>query len=314
MKGDLTWRELETLRYRKRRLEYKAGQVEKLLSGRKTSLRPLLQTAGGQYSEEKTRALADKLVDSLDLFLRSSRCRGQKDFPVSKLPPALEEKEAEFFRSYLYCLLRMVECPPPWFLDSRGSFEDLLEMSRDLLEYKEKSVFYLDTVYRQVCASQAWLWMDRAWEVFSGKKMEDTISGEELLEMEKLYPSEIAAAAEEAGRMRELDSDPEYLELYADPDDTWAREERNKSEEKELAWLESFPEKERFCREYLRWRRDYFDLRIWNRLEEWITAMTDVYLYQEGDSSVLNDETYFFAYALLNRTIKQLEEMLSERE
>lgn len=311
----LTKQMLETLRYRKERLEHKAGQVERLLSGREKSLLPLLRDKNGRYSEKKTRALAEKLVQALDLYRQGRNAReGEKDRPLSAFPSALEEDKRGFYRSFLYCLLRLAEDPPNWSFPCKGTFGDLLEMGRDIAAYKEEELFYLDTVYRGVYASEVWLWLDRACEAFTGEKMEDRITQSEIEAVEARYPSEVAEAAEQAAFEETLKDDSRFEDPDAETLEAWELEELEKEEVQRQAWLDNFPEKESFCREYLSWRRAYFDLRAWNWLEEHMQAMLEVYLCQDGSSSFLCDETYFSAYALLDRAVRELRKLLDVQE
>ncbi len=311
----LTKQMLETLQYRKERLEHKAGQMERLLSGREKSLLPLLRDKSGRYSEKKTRALVEKLVQALDLYRQGRNAReGEKDRPLSAFPSALEEDERSFWRGFLYCLLRLAEDPPNWNFTCKGTFGDLLEMSGDILQYKEAERFYLDTVYRGVYDSLIWLWLEQACEAFTGEKREGRVTPEEIQAVEARYPNEIADAAKLAAIEEALKEDPRFEDPDAEPLDAWELEELEEEDARYRAWLDNFPEKENFCREYLSWRRAYFDLRAWEWLEAHMQAMLEVYLCQDGSSSFLCDETYFSAYALLDRAVKQLRELLDAQE
>ncbi len=319
MRDDLTKQTLETLEYRKEQLQRKAAQVERLLSGREKSALPLLRDGDGHYSEEKTRALVEELVGSLELH---QRFRGavltRKDKRLADLPPALEEDELRFFRSFLYCLLRFLEDSPPGDYGCEGTFGDLLDMTRDIMIYQEREVFNLDTVFRKGFASDTWWWMDRLREKVTGVSARDAASQEDIDAVEKLYPKEAFEAGELEELQKQLDDelrekleeDPEYQEEFSELKEDWEIEEEEQERQAAEQWLENFPEKEVFCREYESWKRDYFDLNSRNWLDDRIEAMLEVYLYCEGKSSFLTDDTYFAAYALLDRAVKQLQKLL----
>lgn len=308
MKDDLTKLTLETLQYRKEQLQRKAGQVERLLSGQDKSLLPLLRDEAGNYSEEKTWALVEELVDSLELHQRfRNTVLAKKDTPLADLPPALEEDERRFFRSFLYCLLRLAEDAPPEYFNTNGTFGDLLEMTQDIMGYQEKVVFTLDTVFRKGFAYQTWMWMDLIRESHTGVKAADLASQEDIDAVDALYPKE---AVELEMIQEEPEKDPEFLEKYSEPLEDWEIEEAEEERQAMEQWLKSFPEKDRFCREYESWRSDYFSMSFRGSLDDWIGAMLDVYFYREGSSSFLTDKTYFSAYALLNRAVKQLQSLL----
>ena len=318
MKDTLTKLTLETLEYRKEQLQRKAGQVERLLSGREKSLLPLLRDEKGNYSEEKCRTLAEELVESLDLYRRfRSYPMAKKDKSLSDLPPALEENERRFFRSFLYCLLRLSEDPPA-ALGCEGTFGDLLDMARDVMVYQEREVFYLDTVFRKNFAGDTWWWMDCIREKVTGVSARDAASQEDIDSVEKLYPKEATGALEEEQFQEELDEemrqDPALAEEFSEPLEDWQIEEEKREARKREQWLENFPEKESFCREYESWKKDYFDLSVRYWLDERMEEMLEVYLYREGRSSFLADETYFSAYALLDRAVKQLRTLLDSED
>jgi len=314
MKDAITKQTLETLRYRKERLERKAGQMERLLSGQTKSLLPLLRDGEGHYSEEKTQALVVDLTETLELHQRFSRYSMRKaDTPLSDFPPALTEKELRFFRSFLYCLLRFSEDPPPQYFNLKGTFGDLLVLTRGIMEYQEREDFYLDTVFRKIFGPPTWRWMDLLRESVTGVPAEDMASQADIDAVEKRYPEEAAEAKE----LEELEKDDptywqDYLEAYSEPLEDWEIEAEEQERQAVERWLENFPEKEAFCRAYESWLSEYFDMGFTRWLDARIGSMLDVYLYREGGSSFLADETYFAAYALLDQAVKQLRELLDD--
>jgi len=312
MKDDLTKLTLETLEYRKKQLEWKAGQMERLLSGRDKSLLPLMRDEKGNYSEEKCRALAEELTEALDQHLRAQDVPAeQRDQPLSDFPPALAEDVRPFYLSFFYCLLRLAENPPPWRFPFKGTFGNLLAMSRDLGQYREKEKFCLDAAFpHRVWSSEVWYWMDRLREDFTGVPAKDTVSEEELDAARERFPDEVAMAEMDACMVLQEKEDPKGWGIDEEDEDEWEKEERERKKQETEKWLREFPDKEVFCREYLNWQKSYFDLYAWSWLEDQVETMLDVYLYQEGSSSFLADDTYFSAYALLDRAVKQLRELL----
>ncbi len=302
MKEAITEQTWKTLQYRKRQLARKAEQVELLLAGQGQSLLPFLQE-DGQLSEEKVKAFTERLMETLELTLRArEQCE-------------LTEEQRTFYQDYLYTLLRVAGDPPPWLslILVNGTFSDLMDMTRDVLKYRDKAHFLLDVAYWQSSDSLLFYCLDLAWETATGENLSQRIDPEELAEAERRFPDQ-AKAVKEYHELQSVDIEPWMEEEGSEIMEPWMLEAEEAQDAERQAWLERFFQSPDARDAYLRWRDSYFDLRAYEWLEYQMEGMIDVFLYQEGRSSLLTDDTYFSVYALLNRAEKQLRRLLHDRE
>lgn len=299
MKEPFTKQTWDTLQYRKRQLARKTEQMERLLAGQEQSLLPFLR-ADGRFSREKAKAFADELLEALELTLRVRE------------RAVLSKAQREFYRDYLYTLLRLADDPPPWVYLFQGTFADLMEMTRDVLQYKDKASFDLDLAYWNLYNSQVFYWLDLAWEIATDEKLVQRITPEDLAEVERRYPEQ-AKEAKEYNALQSMEIEPWMEEECSEPVEEWMLEEAEQQEAEWQAWMGRFFQDADDRDAYLRWRTAYFDLWAWGWLETQMGEMIDVFLYQRGDSSLLTDDAYFSIYALLNRVEKQLRELLHDQ-
>lgn len=72
------------------------------------------------------------------------------------------------------------------------------------------------------------------------------------------------------------------------------------------AWLEKFPERDRFCQEYLNWRKLYFSLEDRQNVPQEVERMLAAYLCAQNASAVLDDDRFFSAYVLADKAAAQV--------
>lgn len=291
----ITPRQMDILRYRKERLHRKAGQLERLLTGREQSLPPLLRTPTGRYSEARTQLLLGRLAQAC---------------PAAGL-------DGEFFRSFLYCALRLAERGPSlvpgpgfeWGLE--GSFEDLEALAASVDPCGDGC----DRWYQEFCGGgelpACFALMDGLFERFCGQPIERALA--------ECLPG-LPARAAARYQLPPADQEPEGWEeweecLPADMTDEEVEEldALNQAAAQEAEqWVRAFPAKEAFCQAYLACRRRYFAVERCRGLARAVEEALDLYLYQTGASRYLEDEDFFAAYGLLERSAKQLRALLEE--
>lgn len=309
MKKEITTQELENLEYRKKRLRGKLARLERLLSGGGAGPLPLVRGEDGKWSEERGRGLVRELLDALDLSLRGRGEEPEAPCPLSRLPPALEPEQRELFERFFYCALRALEAPlpgPAWAGPLGGTWAQLVDLARET-GYADRYTLYFDEQYRGV--SGLFAVMDQLYEALTGEPAVCRASPRDIQIMEERFEKEIAAQAE----LPLWDAFPKEVQMaFSEPSAPFGRG----TEERQAAaldhWRKSFPEQETFCREYLRFRELYFTVEGWRCLGGWTERAADLYLYREGTSGFLNDESYFLAYGLLDRAERQLRRALRE--
>lgn len=309
MKKEITTQELENLRYRKKRLRGKLVRLERLLSGGGTGPLPLVRGEDGKWSEEGGRELVQTLLDTLDLSLRGQGEETEISCPLSQLPPALGPEQREFFESFFYCALRALESPPPgpaWPGPLGGTWAQLVDLARET-GYTDRYTLYFDEQYRGV--SGLFAAMDQMYEALAGEPAVRRASPQDIQIMEERFETEITAQEE----LPLWDAFPKEVQMeFSEPSTSFDRGSEERQEAAFADWRKSFPEQEAFCREYLRFRELYFTAEGWRYLGAWTEQAVDLYLYREGTSGFLNDESYFLAYGLLDRAERQLRRALRE--
>lgn len=315
---DMEIKDIERLEFRKERLLEKSRRLESLISGRSVSLMPLIRTKTGKHSEKRTWLFINALTDALEKYEKYRNLEEEPDFELSP-------EERTFYKSFLYCAIRIAEEKPWWLLMSEGTFDDILKLAENTL-YHAKHQLHFYELYKRPALDGFFFYMDELYELFTGTAVTLTIDEEELSEVKRLYASEIEF----------LDSeDPAYLEEYekafagmssaeitlreldalspAQMKEGILEAQRDaKEQEEKQKWAEHFSEKELFCSQYLLCRKLYFETGADHDFPRRIERMTDIYLYEHEISSFLNDELFFSAYAMLRRALRYVDGLMEE--
>lgn len=279
----LTQEQLESLNYRRDRLDAQLARLVQALSGSGHKLLPLVRTQAGSHSEHGTWDLIEALLEALE---------GAEGRP-------LPEEERKLFSSFLYCAIRVAEERPWWLAETSGRFHDILRCAENLRPHSKLELYDME-LYHSLELDGFFGCMDELYWLFSGKHIEDTIHEEDRQQVRMLHPEE-AALLEEAQREAVADQTPTELEgLFADEDDY---EQMEREEQK--AWVSAFADKEALCREYLRFRALYFDT-AHSRFPQRLRQMLDAYFAGQGLSLFLNDDAFFQAYAQLDEIARRL--------
>lgn len=311
----LTVKQMKSLEFRKGRLLEKVEALDRLLSGRDVSLLPLVRTETGRYSEKRTWALVEELLAALEKYRQYLRHDDQDD-ETELAPYRLPEQERSLYRSFLYCAIRMAAGNPWWIRGSywpKGTFGDILALAKQT-GYERKVDLYFDELYARGGMWGFFAYMDDFYEALTGQKISTTITEEEQLEAREWHQKEVQEWEESEDEMfspEELEKI--YMEEYESLSDGEKQaldeeaEQNRKDAQEKQAWVRAFPQKESFCQQYLLFRKLYFQ--NWSGLADSIEHMLDIYLYEHGASRLLEDDTYFYAYALFNKLLKQVKDL-----
>ncbi len=311
---ELTVKQLERLDYRRKRLLERVGELERMLSGRDMRLPPLARTEESGYSEERAWALVEALLAALEQYERYRAYGEDGDPALSELPYQLPEGRRNLFRGFLYCAVRLSAGGPDWLCETRGTFDDLSRFAEGI-GYADKIDLCFDELYHRPEMDGFFAWMDSLYEAFTGQEMETIITEEERRAVRKRYQAEIEELEAVWAEQPELspeewaELDREWYESLTDEErreneeelEEWEREERERR-----AWIEAFPKKETLCQQYLLFRKLYFEEAGRLTLSKSVERLLDIYLHERGKSLFLEDETFFYTYALLNKVIKQV--------
>lgn len=323
---ELTIKQVERLQYRKERLAERASRLEFLLSGRGTSLLPLVQTKTGKHSEKRTWALVEDLLAALEkyeVYLHCLKNGVEEDRPLTAADGHLPEQERTFYRSFLYCALRVMENDHPfWIWGREGTFKDLLGLTESAADYKEKLELHAEELYWGNSGEPTGGFfdcMDHLYEAITGRPITDTLSEEDRhAAEERVLTQKKEEEADWAAFLKDLDmTEEEYetasREINEQLGETLAEEPEREEQApvqkgRNKVWSEAFPNKDMLCQQYLLCRELYFQADRRN-LSDRLKNALDFYLYEHGQSSYLEDDTFFYTYALLNKVIKQIENL-----
>lgn len=303
----ITSRQLETLLYRRKRMERKARQAAMLISGRGKSLLPLLRTPSGRYSEKQTRALTAQLTDAR---------------PLAGGP------DAGFFESFLYCALRLAErgpgliCGPGFEWGTDGIWQDLTELAATVDPWGDRFDRWYQDFYDPASGSGTsfgFVLMDDLYEKFSGRSIRADLEkalpevAEKSADRYRSAIEELAVIQEEDARLLAEEWDSEYIpaDVAFDPEELDALDAIQ--EQKAREWIAAFPQKELFCQTWLRCRKCYFQTERCRGLYAALEQALDVYLYQAGASYYLDDDAFFAAYGFLDQSTGKLRRLIKER-
>lgn len=312
---NLTEKQIKSVVYRQEKLmekiEMLKWQLSGWLSGWDASLLPLVRTETGGYSEKRTWALVEELLTDLD--------RAQMYWGEEWRSLQLREWRRALFKSLLYCVIRVLERVPclqeddndfsrsnSWHLywgRKKVTFADILNLTK--YRYRTKAKLYFDELVFTAAGNDLFGCLDELYEAFSGRDIADTITEEERLELRSQFPwmcERKPNAGDEASRGGEIrgsgepDEDPPLSGL------AWP------------AWVGAFPQKEMFCQQYLLFRKLYFEGDGDRALSDWLERMLVVYFAERGESRLLDDDVYFYTYALLNKLLKQVKNRLEAED
>ena len=287
--------ERKRLEYRKGRLEDKLSMLERTISGRDVRVPPLVRGPDGAYDEERAWQLVEGLMACLDgAWREEDRVRGEA-----------------LCRSLFYCLLRMAENFPHWVtfhpLPARAatdSFQAVVTMAQRAGETMAQRLYGQPWILPgDLCAS----FLEEAYMALRGRQIWEEIPGETFQALLDRYgtpdPDSPELTEEE---LREVLAQDRALMLELDMVEE-GPEELDTQAWKE-SWAEGFPCQEAFCRAC----RQVWILSMENRLRSQLPRLAeravDLLLYRRGLSAFLDDDTFFYTYALVDKVVRQVRE------
>ena len=206
-------KQLDRLTYRKQRIQGGLDQIQALFHNYSVSIAPLVRTKSGKHSETRTWKLVEELISALEEYYQLAK------------PKPLPERRRNFFRSYLYCLIRgVMEAPYPddpmlpihfneMYMGTGTTFQDLLDLGESCYSKLE---LQRDELIGSASPGQGRLFyvMDTIYENLAGHSISETFSPEERQELERTYREEL-----EEARIRDAiedELDPQMYEAIMD--------------------------------------------------------------------------------------------------
>ncbi len=139
---------IETLIYRRQRLDAKYEQIKDLLSGSDKSFVELISTASGKYSKARINRLVDELVERLKDY-RSYRKTFEQPFGSEMKPVTLSAKEQAFYKAYFRTMIGLAlynNDGPDGKMSPPGTWNALIERLTALPVYNETAEIYRDII------------------------------------------------------------------------------------------------------------------------------------------------------------------------
>lgn len=325
MKTEVDREQLHILRFRKERLANRLRELEGRVSGMQGSILPMVRDEAGNFSEERAQALIDAFLEAYRDFLLLD---GRREEHV-----ALPEGEA-LYRSFLYCAIRYVECPPLWDSDfyelpaARGTYGDILWLAQGPMPADRAELLFWE-FYRPWELKGFFACMDELYHKLSPDTIVQDFEEGDYLLMRETYRQEIQEL-EQVGQDQEAlkdmmgeDAWQETLRQHFEgieegiaelEEDALAREEEALREQRmQEEWRAHFREQEAFCRQYLLFRKAYFEAPSRRRIAGDIACMLDMALLRQGTSHYMDNDFYFYAFAVLEKAAGLLERLPADR-
>ena len=145
------------LYYRKNKLRDAAAGIMELVSGTGVSICPYMQDETGRYSEERTLATVEALMEALKTYLRFELAEEEGD-PIGKDKDGndvyayryyeMPEDEVDCYRGFVYCALRHIyanyDCD--YFCEGslRRVFGDLIDLAAEQMSFRSYPHFLCD--------------------------------------------------------------------------------------------------------------------------------------------------------------------------
>ncbi|MBO4375238.1 MAG: hypothetical protein J5829_09050 [Lachnospiraceae bacterium] len=143
---------IESLVYRRHRLQAKYEQIEKLVAGSDKGYTYLIRTGKGRYSEPKISRLVNELIECLVEYKSYKKAKMSPNWWVKTIPVKLNKKERDFFESYFRMLIGLAlynnNCPQgklshpgTWNalierIDAIPAYNECAELCRDMICYE----------------------------------------------------------------------------------------------------------------------------------------------------------------------------------
>ena len=323
METGITREKWKALQFRKERLADCLQELEGNLSGLQTVFLSLVRDNDGKYSEKRTQALIDSFLEAHRVCLRLRE--GEEQAP--------EQEDETIYRSFLYCAIRYVECPPSWDSDFcelptvRGCYGDILRFARNLTPADKTALLFYER-YRPQELEGFFASMDELYHKITAVSVTQSADDADYLAMRERYRQEIDRMEQEGPeleegqqKLQEMMSAEQRQEMLRQIfEDTALAEGLEKTAEEDIRqqcmqkdWLADFQEQETFCSQYLLFRRSYFESPFRWRFAKDIEHMLDLVLLRQGDSNYLDNDIFFYALALLEKAAKMLDRQTADR-
>ena len=304
------------LRFRDQKIVELLQKIKMCAGGFEQRIRPLLLDEKGSYSEDKTRALIDGIMEGIG--------------EISEWIPEFEPELCRQYRSLLYCAVRAVTTPYTFYRENGAydafspgevTFAELLEELR--AEEEEMDISSGIGLVTRKIGYPLYQTMSEIYHVLTGKEIPEEadlrwkmIQTEEQKKLEKeFYDSlmddaedEEEALGDEGGRKEDYEDYLREYEKYQQEQEDLKR----RQEEQRKRLKESFAFAGEYCGRYeeiFRYpEKNYQPLRFNRHME----MLLGIYLQKQGYSVGNGEEDYFTALVYLKKAYRVMRRQEAE--
>ncbi len=284
---------LMTMQYRRNRVEAEFARIRRELEGYGKSVYTNIEDEEGHIDPVRLDVMIADMLDALDRHLE-----------LSEKEP-LDEKQREWYRAYLYCVIASPDIDMMWLIPeyiSSRCYEDIFKFAdfdpaiQDMKEFIWNENH--EWRYEADVQSDILFYLMHSYCTLSEKHISTTYDEEQKEIYEKLKPV-LSLSVEDRAPDKDLyeqtggldETDDPYDEI---PDDVLyemaqqtAEEDQRVYDEKVMSvdrWREHVGDAKRYEEEYLKFRRLFFTADL-ARMKEDMKNMVDTYLYEEKISA-----------------------------
>lgn len=166
------------LYYRKNKLRDAAVGIMELVSGTGLSICPYMQDENGRYSEERTLATVEEMMEALKTYLRFELAE-EDGPPIGKDENRhdvyayryyeMSEEEINCYRGFVYCALRHIYANYDYLAYGEGPFRrvfgDLIELATDQNPFRSYELFLHDRYMKRFACEEGYYQDLLPWDV-----------------------------------------------------------------------------------------------------------------------------------------------------
>lgn len=330
---------VQHLEARQEMLKNQLDDMENRIYGRNNSFLPFITNKNGSISERKLNNFIKSLINGV---YKS----GMHDFITN-------EKFKELCECFLYCAVQGIaeyDEKERYIVRSACCFYDIVNIAR----HKNNLLFGEENTLHKYEFETAWYdeaeddfipafinefqwggflrYSDIAFRILTDKSITDTFTKEEYRRLHDAFMLEEARnfgfdTAEEHQKWvqgcEELEKDLDFLNQpqYEEYEWDFCRDEvtaelSEKRKCKNDEWRKNVSSPEEFVKKYLRFRELFFELDLYYRynLFEYAEFMVDLFLYNNGLSSISEDESFAMIYYRTNKLCASVKHEAARRD
>ncbi len=340
--------DIDSLLYRKFRLEDKYDQIQRLLSGSDQRYVDLIRTSSGKYSQAKVKKLVNDLMECLVEY--KSYSIPKEDISEAFKKIELSKDERSFYEAFFHLVVGLAlynRCGSDTKMFVSGTWNSIIEHIEGFSVYNDRSEMFTDIICNNTIGNLSFSHPDlpvrRARGTFydimsayseltgsidgliseAGKKeayKEMTKDERSLLRQEEKNPGTIQAMHRDEEEILnnmswdvEFPDDPIIKEDDFDKDYSETHKPRLDNTQKVEEWHRYFSDVDCFRSECSIVIERIVDMIKNHELQDEAKNAVDIYLARNGHNRWLDDEDYFTVYTYLNKALRASEKRMGNR-